>query len=117
VRPAATATVAGVLAALAVFIFGMVVLNIYVAESSFRLEHLQKQVAVQQYQYRQMRYQVALAQSPSRLAETAQKLGLTPPDDQSFLPGRQLEAPTRATDANSEAAAGQHLKALLGKQS
>ncbi len=107
------AALASLLSLLAALIFGLVLLNIHVAQNSFRLEALQQQVSEQQDMYRQMRYRVASAQSPARLAETAEKMGLVAPVQQEYLPGPPPPG-TYAKSADEDIPAGdQNLKALL----
>lgn len=84
---AALATGFAVTAVTAAWIFGLVLLNIYVAQTSFRLSSIQKEVTAEQNRYRQMRYQVSLAESPVRLADVSRRLGLVIPEHEETLPG------------------------------
>jgi len=96
---------------LASFIFGLVLLNIYVAQTSFQFDELQRQVAGQQDAYRQLRYELAVAESPGRLADAVAQLGLVAPDRQERLMG-----PPQATagqHGSQEIAADANLKPLL----
>jgi hypothetical protein len=76
-----------VLAALAVgtIVLGLVVLNVLVAQKSFRLGDLSKEVQQAELRSQQLRYDVATAGSPDAIAAAAQRLGLVPPDRQEFL--------------------------------
>ena len=76
-----------VLAALAVgtIVLGLVVLNVLVAQKSFRLGDLNKEVQQAELRSQQLRYDVATAGSPDAIAAAAQRLGLVPPDRQEFL--------------------------------
>ncbi|HEY8200063.1 MAG TPA: hypothetical protein VII47_01780 [Actinomycetota bacterium] len=76
-----------VLAALAVgaIVLGLVVLNVLVAQKSFRLGDLNRAVQQEQMRSQQLRFAVATAGSPDAIAAAAQRLGLVPPDRQEFL--------------------------------
>jgi len=76
-----------VLAALAVgtIVLGLVVLNVLVAQKSFRLGDLNKAVQQAELRSQQLRFDVATAGSPDAIAAAAQRLGLVPPDRQEFL--------------------------------
>jgi hypothetical protein len=64
-----------------------VLVNIFLAQSSFRLSDLQGRVAEQEARYRQLRYEVAKAESPERIAHTAGALGLQAPGKQEYIFG------------------------------
>jgi hypothetical protein len=86
-----------VLAALAVgaLLLGLVVLNVLVAQKSFRLNDLNTLVQREEARSQQLRFAVATAGSPERVAEAATRLGLVPPERQEFLvrPGGDAPAP------------------------
>ncbi|MGH2772683.1 MAG: hypothetical protein ACRDIU_06060 [Actinomycetota bacterium] len=84
-RPQGLAFAAAILFAVGGFIFGLVTLNIYIAQSSFRIGELEKNMEQQMAQARQMRVRIAEAESPVRLAEAAAKLGLVRPDQREYL--------------------------------
>jgi cell division protein FtsL len=77
---------AGVLLA-SLVVFGLVLVNIALAQSSFELADLQRQVVEQQARGRELRYQVARAESPERIATVAAELGLVPPEREEYLQG------------------------------
>lgn len=73
----------------AALVFGLVLLHILLAQSSFELERLRQQVANEEKRSRLMRYEVAHQTSPARVAEGAAQAGMVAPSDQ-----RTLIAPT-----------------------
>jgi hypothetical protein len=68
-------------------IFGLVLVNIYLAQSSFRLADLQSRIAEEEASYRQFRLEVAMRESPEKVAKMAGDLGLAPPEKQEYIPG------------------------------
>jgi cell division protein FtsL len=68
-------------------VFGLVLLNIHVAQTSFHLSDLQRQAAELQTEQRRLRYEVARAESPERVVEMGTALGLVAPADQVYLEG------------------------------
>lgn len=112
VHPARMALTVGSAVLAALSLFGLIILNIYVAQGSFILGELQSRVNLEEARYRQMRYEVSLAQSPARLSEVAEKLGLVTPVHQETLAGppRQEQAPPAPADRR---AAGRNLKSVL----
>lgn len=64
----------------ATVVFGLVLVNIFLAQASFGLADLQAKVAVAESQQRSLRSEVAQAESPERIAELADRLGLVPPE-------------------------------------
>lgn len=113
-RPSGVAFVAVGLGAVGAFVFGLVLINIYVAQSSFRMVNLQEQVARQEASYRRMRYEIARAESPARLAEEAERIGLVVPEHQEYIAGRELLPIVHRGPAKGSQEA---LKALMGKSS
>ncbi len=91
------------------FVFGLVLLNVFVAQGSFQLAELRKQVADEERQYRQMRYEVAKSESPEKVAEMAGRLGLVVPAEQEYILGRprtlvpETGEPEEPADANMKA--------------
>ncbi|MFN2610719.1 MAG: hypothetical protein ABR507_07615 [Actinomycetota bacterium] len=77
--------VAGVL--LGAIVFALVLLNIYVAQSSFRIGDLKSKVSIEEQHYKQMRYEVARQESPARVAQVAVGLGMVVPDKQEYIVG------------------------------
>ena len=77
----------GSLVIASVVVFGLVLVNIALAQSSFELGDLQKKVADQQERGRRLRYELARAESPERVAEMAAGLGLVSPESEHYLQG------------------------------
>jgi hypothetical protein len=71
-------------------VFGLVLLNIYVAQASFQLSDLERKAAELQTEQRRLRYEVAKAESPERSAEMGTALGLVAPASQEYLEGPSL---------------------------
>ncbi|HLF70200.1 MAG TPA: hypothetical protein VI541_04520 [Actinomycetota bacterium] len=82
----------------AALIFGVVLLNVFVAQGSFKLEDLQSQVEQQSNEYRRMRFEVAKAEAPARVAEAATALGLVVPDTQEYILGLPVEHPAQVAE-------------------
>lgn len=59
-------------------ILGLVVLNVMVDQSSFRLGQLDGQVIAQQTQLRQLDYAVSVGEAPGRIAALAARIGMVP---------------------------------------
>ena len=66
-------------------VFGLVLLNIYVAQASFQLSDLERKAAELQTEQRRLRYEVARAESPERIVEMGNALGLVAPVSQEYL--------------------------------
>lgn len=66
-------------------VFGLVLLNIQLAQNSFELSELRGKAAELEGQQRRLRFEVALAESPDRIAEVARFMGLVPPQSTVFL--------------------------------
>jgi cell division protein FtsL len=84
-----------------VVVFGLVLVNIALAQSSFELGDLQKKVAQEGERSRRLRYEVARAESPERVASTAAELGLVSPESEHHLQG-----PAVLVSSETEARAG-----------
>jgi cell division protein FtsL len=93
--------VLGSLVIASLVIFGLVLVNIALAQSSFELGDLQKKVGEEQERGRRLRYELARAESPERLAETAAQLGLMSPESEHYLQG-----PAVLVSSEAEARAG-----------
>ncbi len=68
-------------------ILGLVVLNVLVAQSSFRLGDLKARVEEEKARSRKLHYEVSAGESPANLAEAAHRLGLVIPERQETLVG------------------------------
>lgn len=71
----------------AALVFALVLLNIVVAQGSFRLGDLEARVAAEQAKYLDLRYEVARGEAPVAVAEAARRLGLVPPGEQRYVLG------------------------------
>lgn len=111
-HPATVAVGLSTIALSAVFVLLLVLMNVYVAQVSFKVNELQQQVGMEQNKYREMRYKISMAQSPARLAEAGQRLGLVAPVRQESLEGRPAPIPALARSGR-ESDSGAELKALL----
>jgi hypothetical protein len=82
-------------------VFGLVLLNIHVAQTSFHLSDLQRQAAELETEQRRLRFEVARAESPEKIAEMGASLGLVPPGVQQYLQGPSVLASTSSTGAQA----------------
>lgn len=73
-------------------VFGLVLVNIALAQSSFKLGDVQTQIAEQRFRQRQLRFEVAKSESPDRIAQAGAQLGLIAPETQEFLQGPSVLA-------------------------
>ena len=89
-------------------VFGLVLLNIHVAQNSFHLSDLQRQAAELQAEQRRLRYEVAKAESPERIVEMGATLGLVAPASQEYIEGPSLMAGGRPTEPDVAAQADSH---------
>lgn len=78
-------------------VFGLVLLNIHVAQTSFHLSDLQRQAAELQTEQRRLRYEVAKAESPEKIVEMGATLGLVAPAEQEYIDGPVLMAGGRTS--------------------
>ena len=98
----------------AFIVFGLVLLNIYVAQSSFRINDLQSKVSDEQALYRRMRYQVAKQESPSKVAEVAGSLGMVVPGSQEYIVGPPGQSQIASKPNDRTAGSAQGVKAVMG---
>lgn len=92
-------------------VFGLVLLNVYLAQSSFKLADLEQRVAQQEELYRMKRLQVATAESPDKIASAAANIGLVAPDQQEYIIGREQVKVAQVPPPKSQ---DQGIKAVLG---
>jgi cell division protein FtsL len=109
---AAVLLTTGIILAAAV-VFGLVLVNIFLAQSSFRLSDLQARVAEQETRYLELRFEVARGESPERIVQKAAELGLGAPEKQEYISGPAVvtDAPdsaTRMAAGRTESAASDH---------
>lgn len=103
-------------AVLMAFIFGLVMLHILSAQASFRLEGLHERVEREEARYRKMRYEVASAESPARIADAARGLGMVPPAQRRYIvgpPGEPSENQSTRKVAGGGGGDEVEMKALL----
>ncbi len=93
-------------------VFGLVLLNIHVAQTSFHLSDLQRQAAELQTEQRRLRYEVAKAESPEKIVEMGAILGLVAPASQEFISG-PLMAGGRPTEPDMAAQTDSHAEPVL----
>jgi hypothetical protein len=73
-------------------VFGLVLLNIHVAQTSFHLSDLQRQAAELEARQGRLRLEVARAESPEKIVEMGASLGLVAPGVQEYLQGPSVPA-------------------------
>jgi cell division protein FtsL len=119
IRPAPGLTfVALATSIVAICVFGVVLLQVMLAQTSFELQKVHEQLVTQETKYRRMRFEVANAEAPAKIHEAAASLGLVVPAEQRYVFGPE-SPPTSKTDSAKQAdppndKAG--LKAVLSKQ-
>lgn len=86
-RHAATVMVLIGLAVASAVVFGLVLVNIELAQTSFGLSDVQSRVLDQQDRRQVLRFEVARAESPEQVARMAARLGMVTPPSQKFLQG------------------------------
>ena len=89
-------------------VFGLVLLNIHVAQTSFHLSDLQRQAAELQTEQRRLRYEVAKAESPEKIVEMGTTLGLVAPASQEYIDGPVLTAGGRPSEPDTAVQADSH---------
>lgn len=67
--------------------FGLVLLNIQVAQVSFRLADLQRQSVELETEHRRLRFEVARSESPEKIVEMGRSLGLVAPGSEIYIEG------------------------------
>ena len=89
-------------------ILGLVVLNVMVDQSSFRLGQLDGQVTAQQAQLRQLDYAVSVGEAPARIAALAARIGMVPAGEvKALAPTATSVTPATPATASPSAAASQ----------
>lgn len=66
-------------------VFGLVLVNIALLQSSFELGDVQAKMSEERSRQQQLRFEVAKAESPDRIALIGAQLGLVAPERQEFL--------------------------------
>lgn len=83
--PARAPFVALVVLLLAGGLVALLLLNVALAQDSYRMHQLQKQTALQAEQKAALQQQVAAEQAPGMLAKRAEGLGMVPANDPGFI--------------------------------
>ena len=95
-------------------VFGVVVVQTMVSQTSFRMEQVSSRQAALQQSYEELKLEVAELSAPGRIAEEAARLGLRLPD-----PSQVHTLDVTGESTHSHAAptndAAYAIKALLGK--
>jgi len=99
---------------LAPLVFGVVVMQTIVSQTSFRMEQFSSRQAALQQSHDELTLQVAELSAPGRIAEEAARLGLRLPDPSQV---HTLDVNAEPTDAYAAPRndAAYAIKALLGK--
>ena len=117
-RPAPGLTfVAIATSVVAICVFGVVLIQVMLAQTSFELQKVHEQLVKEETKYRQMRFAVANAEAPAKIHEAAARLGLVVPPEQRYVFGPDSPAPKDESTAEAQPPndkAG--LKAVLSKQ-
>lgn len=101
-------------AIVAALVFGVVLLHVMLAQSSFELQRVHEKMVAEETRYRQMRFEVATAEAPARIHQAAASIGLVVPPEQRYVYGPEggsasipiLQTPKDKTE----------LKAVLSRQ-
>ena len=85
-------------AAIAVALFGVVAFHVVLTQNQLDLQHLRTEADTASVKEQQLRLQVAQLESPERVVDDAQKLGMVPPATVHYLsPGGTASAPPAPT--------------------
>jgi cell division protein FtsL len=95
---------------LAALVYGLVLMHMMLAQSSFELQEARQHVAEEEARYRRMRYEVARETSPAKIADAARELGMVVPKEQRYLVDPREEAPAGRSDESSTG----RIKAVMG---
>jgi cell division protein FtsL len=101
----------------AICVFGVVLIQVMLAQTSFELQKVHEQLVTEETKYRHMRFEVANAEAPAKIHEAAARLGLVVPAEQRYVFGPDSPAPK--TDSTQQAEGPNDkagLKAVLSKQ-
>lgn len=110
--------VAAATAVVAACVFGVVLLQVMLAQTSFELHKIHTKLVSEETKYRHMRFEVANAEAPEKINQAAATLGLVVPAEQRYVfgpnsPGSSDDGSTpQARQPNDKAG----LKAVLSKQ-
>jgi cell division protein FtsL len=95
-------------------LFGVAVSHALLIEGQLELDRLDQQVATEQARYERLRLEVAELESPERILNDAQELGMVPPEDVTWLTpdqpagdGSGTGAAATGTGGGDESAAGE----------
>lgn len=110
--------VAAATAVVAACVFGVVLLQVMLAQTSFELHKIHTKLVSEETKYRHMRFEVANAEAPEKIHQAAVRIGLVVPAEQRYVfgpdsPANSEEGSTpQARQPNDKAG----LKAVLSKQ-
>jgi cell division protein FtsL len=79
--------------AIAAALFGVVAFHVVLTQNQLDLQHLQAQADAASVRQQQLRLQVAQLESPERVVDAAQKLGMVPPATVRYLSPNGAAAP------------------------
>lgn len=91
--------------AVGALVFGLVLLNLMLAQSALRLQDLQARSAAEEARGRELRLRLAEAESPARLAQEARGLGLVQPQRREVIEAPAPVPPEEALAAGPQGAA------------
>lgn len=74
-------------AVVSALVFGVVLLHVMLAQSSFELQRVHEKLVTEETRFRQMRFEVATAEAPARIHEAAANIGLVVPGEQRYVYG------------------------------
>ena len=100
-------------------VFGVVLLQVMLAQTSFELHKIHSELVSEETKYRHMRFEVANAEAPEKIHQAAARLGLVVPAEQRYVFGP--DAPASSSNEGSTRPVQQPndkagLKAVLSKQ-
>jgi hypothetical protein len=95
---------------LGLLVLGLVTLNAFVAQSSFRIDHLQARVDAQAQRYQALERQAARLSAPGRIAAWASRHAMRSPEDISVLRVAGPEGASTAAGPDDLAPDGSSLK-------
>ncbi|MFN8035897.1 MAG: hypothetical protein U0V73_08190 [Acidimicrobiia bacterium] len=91
-------------------------LHVKLAESQFRLDHLNARVSAEQLRYERLRLEVAQLSAPDRIVSTAkQQLGMVQPQQTTFLGANLPTTTTTPAGASTSATAADATAATLSQ--
>lgn len=86
-------------AAIAAALFGVVAFHVVLTQNQLDIQHLQSEADAASVKQQQLRLQVAQLESPERVVDAAQKLGMVPPATVHYLSPNGTAAPLKPVSA------------------